>query len=267
MTKPIWQALCICLVFLGLNTLSQGSDNETPTKNDQGLSYSTLSSIEAQKPAPLQSIRQIGKLDSSASEEILLEKKNYDIPEVTNYCGFLCGRCQFIYYYEDNPEHDCFGCGGIERALICCGFGNMFSNGGAGISVCVCPATLIDKTIIPCTLLNCAPIVVTSSLTGVCILHALTGGCFYCCAKDMGKTDFTNSFKRGMFCHSGDACSLTSCIGVSKTEINQNRYLCCASCCTSCKTNCDSCCDGLALCWIQSWTLCCGESQPRSKES
>lgn len=134
---------------------------------------------------------------------------------MTNTCGFLCGRCQFLYYSGKHPEHECctfyrecYG-RGIDEEMKCCCYcfqWNVALNTGgyiASLPMALCYPSFGGNIVF-------APAIATASCTGLSIVHACIGCTTYNCARNMKKTQFTESYERGQICLPGDTCSFTS---------------------------------------------------------
>lgn len=178
---------------------------------------------------------------------IEISRNNYSTPnaprpssmnsldQISNYPGFVCGRCHSCAYLEheheeehgkekrkkyslygctygedyldkNRPSSDCIGC-------HVCTMGPLFSwvTGWSisGIWLCVDKNACASGCLGPWAL----PSLVTTGINIVFYGYSLLGWSAYGCAKYYNKRDFTRSFQRGLYCSKNDTFS---CTGLGK---------------------------------------------------
>jgi hypothetical protein len=122
--------------------------------------------------------------------------------QIKNYCGYHIGQCYCIYTCGHSPDADNHA---WEEASLstagCCAISNLATNGASFLYA------LIRSN---CILSDFLPLIVTSSMTGLCALHACCGVLIYGSAQSMGKREFIESFDRGLRYELGDPCVCTA---------------------------------------------------------
>lgn len=256
MKQWISKLLVAGLLVLGLNTTSQGI--EVSLENSSGdisletkqsingmsktISFSTLSgSGEVSRPVTLNqeddlhpsdkstisksainSITNQMKTTQNNSPVKTVDKKAADyVPEVTNDCGFYCGRTQFCYYnyhrtsekkdgpyWNFHPRDECAHCCNVTCNSCYTGVGLLDVAGL--LSGIFWPHCASKELCCVCTLTTCSVSIAAAGTTALCVGYPIIGHTPYWCSLCTGHQEFSDSFERGLMCLPEDACSFTS---------------------------------------------------------
>lgn len=224
------------LFFIAHGGQVQGAEEEL---ND-GVSKNASASIKNQ-------VTQYQKNENTSLIEI--SRNNYSalnapgpssmnsLDQISNYPGFVCGRCHSCAYLEydekhgnekrkkyslygctygedyldkNRPSSDCIGC---HVCTMCPLFSWVTGLGISGIWLCVdknpCASPYCPGCLVPWAL----PSLVTTGINIVFYGYSLLGWSAYGCAEYYNKRDFTRSFQRGLYYSKNDTFS---CTGLGK---------------------------------------------------
>lgn len=245
MKNPLHKLAQFGVLILGLTTLSHTMDQDS-FEDYSKISLNIKSSIESQQTSLKATIKSKQKeispeeIQYDTQKELHSSENIYHFSDEKSPCGFLCGRCRFLFYDGQHPNHDCCRCYWPKHMPweepyddSCCSClikglwvlnYNVFPNGIFGFI----PSFFLTNSFINPTVLGFLPLIITSSLTCCLTTHWLLPNACYKCAEYRGDQDFMDSFKSGQLCLPEDACSCTSCFYVNFYK-DHKKYCCC--CC------------------------------------